>query len=189
MNHGYMQVISNLDNPIITGFIILVRLSRDFPPSEHSISRQCEDIHYHKTTFASTCHIVIFLPSMHCTANDLPSTCQCPSHFLSCPECCPSLIHRQGLNACFRLRAKPCVCATLAVFVYPESVRYCMHLPLPHPTNRYPLLCRLRAGGGYVHLRALLFGVRFSDTTETVEHIRIVLRFDTTWTRSLRRSI
>lgn len=127
---------------------------------------------------------------MHCTANDPPSgTCQCPFHFLFCPECCPSLIHRQGLNACFRLRAKPCVCTTLVVFVYPESVRYCMHIPLTHPTNRYPLLCRLRAGGGYVHLRALLFGVRFSDTIETVEHTCIVLRFYTTWTRSLRRLI
>ena len=171
MNHGYMQVISNLDNPIITGFIILVRLSRDFPPSEHSISRQCEDIHHHKTTFASTCHIVIFLPSMHCTANDLPSTCQCPSHFLSCPECCPSLIHRQGLNACFRLKAKPCVCTTLDVFVYPESVRCCITPPRLLTGTRFSADCVQAAD---MCISARCFGVRISDTTETVEHIRIV---------------
>ena len=64
MNHGYMQVISNLDRPINTAFIILLRLSTEFPPSEHSIASQCEDISYHRTTFASTYRIDIFLPSM-----------------------------------------------------------------------------------------------------------------------------
>ena len=44
MNHGCMRVISNLDRSICTAFIILARLSINFPPSAHSNSRQHEHI-------------------------------------------------------------------------------------------------------------------------------------------------